>query len=232
MGSIEGKTVAIVAMGKSCTDYVLEAAVQNSRSQIADEIWAINAMGDVIYHDRLFIMDDLRVFVHRMAERKPWYTDWMKTHQKPIYTSVDYPEFPSSIAYPLQEVINDLENSHYFNSTVAYAVAYAIHRKVSAIKLYGADFTYPNVHTSESGRGCVEFLLGVAHARGIRIDTAGTTTLLDTNVPKEHKLYGYIRQPSVDMVSGQFQVKLSGGVDYEEIKGVHMPYGRYALTEE
>ena len=225
------KSVAIVAMGASHSDYTGEASMANSRYQVADEIWAINAMGDVIKHDRLFIMDDLRVFVKRMADTKPWYTQWMMKHDKPIITSVDYPEFPSSEAYPLEQVVNNLSNPHYYNSTVAYAVALAIVEKFDKIRLYGADFTYENQNRAEGGRGCVEFLLGIAHARGIQIEMAHSTTLLDQHVPKEHKFYGFIHQPTVQNDGEQFSVRTNGGVDYDEIGEVDFVYGRYALRK-
>jgi hypothetical protein len=50
----------------------------------------------------------------------------------------------------------------YFNSTAAYAVAYAIHMGVKKISVFGMDFTYPNAHDAEKGRACVEFWLGIA----------------------------------------------------------------------
>jgi hypothetical protein len=41
----------------------------------------------------------------------------------------------------------------YFNSTAAYAVAYAVAIGVEQITLFGFDFTYPNAHQAEQGRG-------------------------------------------------------------------------------
>lgn len=226
------KSVAIVAMGASHADYTNEAALAHSRHQVADEIWAINAMGHVIEHDRLFVMDDLRVFVKRMEQAKQsWYTDWMKTHEKPIYTSVDYPEFPSSVPYPLAYVINNLRVPEYYNSTVAYAIALAITEGFGRIRLFGCDFSYENGHRSEAGRGCVEFFMGIAHARGIVIEVARQSTLLDQNVPRDHKLYGYIKQPDIgwDQQNNQYRAMPQGGVEYNDIHKVDFEHGRYVL---
>lgn len=227
-------SVAIVAMGRSHADYCMEAAVENSRYRLADEIWAINAMGHVIQHDRLYVMDDLRVFVKRMEGTKPWYTEWMQTHDRPIYTSVDYSEFPASVEYPLQTVVQELQNPYYFNSTVAYALAHAIaEKRFNAISLYGCDFSYDDAHQSEAGRGCVEFLLGIAHARGIAINLAHNTTLMDQNVPVEHRFYGYIKQPHVTaQQDGQYAVQMAGGVEYNDIGPIDFVYGRYALRKK
>jgi hypothetical protein len=226
-----GKSVAIVAMGRSQADYTKEAAIHNGRCKEADEIWAVNAMGDVLKHDRLFVMDDLRVFVKRMEKAgRTHYTDWMKVHDKPIYTSIDYPEFPSSVRYPLERVIKTLQNPSYFNSTVAYALALAIVEGFETIKLYGCDFTYENNHRSESGRGCVEFLIGIGHAMGISMQVAGNSTLMDQSVPSDHKLYGYIRQPKVSTSEQGYEVSTPGGVNYEDIRKVGFEHGRYVLV--
>jgi hypothetical protein len=185
--------VAIVAMGMSSGTYLRLAASLGSRHKVADETWAINSMGGVIEHDLLFHMDDCKVQEAR-AERKPdnnvaGMLGWLKDHPK-FMTSKAYPDYPGAIEFPLQEVIQSV-GSTYFNSTVAYAVAYAIHLGVKKISLYGVDYSYANSHKSESGRGCVEFLLGIAAARGIHIEVASDSTLLDANVDPRIRPYGY-----------------------------------------
>jgi hypothetical protein len=53
------------------------------------------------------------------------------------------------------------------------------------------DFTYPNSHDAEKGRACVEFWLGVAATRGIKIGLAKGTTLMDAWCDRQERLYGY-----------------------------------------
>ena len=56
------------------------------------------------------------------------------------------------------------------------------------------DFSYQgNLHFAESGRACVEFWLSKCISEGMQVQVAGTSGLLDTNVPAEQKLYGYHR---------------------------------------
>ena len=50
-----------------------------------------------------------------------------------------------------------------------------------------------NLHMAEAGRACTEFWLAVAINRGMQIEVAHRSNLLDTNVPDEEKLYGYHR---------------------------------------
>lgn len=186
-------SVAIVAMGRSSATYLSMASTKGGRHKIADEVWAINSMGGVIQHDLLFHMDDCRVQEAR-AKAQPdgnvaGMLDWLKVHPR-FFTSKAYPEYQGAMEYPLQDVINGI-GSVYFNNTVAYAVAWAIHIGVKKISLWGVDYSYPDLHKAESGRGCVEFLLGVAAARGIELEVAADSTLLDANVPDNQKPYGY-----------------------------------------
>jgi hypothetical protein len=46
---------------------------------------------------------------------------------------------------------------------------------------------------AEAGRACTEFWLSAAVARGMHVDVASSSSLLDTDVPIEEKLYGYHR---------------------------------------
>ena len=56
---LSGKKIAIVAMGKSHAQFVLA----KTHSQPIDEVWAINAMAGVVYHDRVFMMDPASRFL-------------------------------------------------------------------------------------------------------------------------------------------------------------------------
>ncbi|MES0444978.1 MAG: methyltransferase domain-containing protein [Desulfobacterales bacterium] len=187
------KSVSIVAMGKSAATYIRLASNKGGRQRVSDEVWAINSMGNVIKHDLLFHMDDCRVQESR-AKRDPdgnvaGMVEWLKSHPRFI-TSKKYPEYTGAHEFPLQDVINSVGTT-YLNNTVAYAVAYAIFIGVQKISLYGADYSYDDLHKAESGRGCVEFLLGMAAARGIQVEVAQDSTLLDACIPDDLRFYGY-----------------------------------------
>jgi hypothetical protein len=190
--------VAIVAMGPSRADYVRECVEKSSRWGVADETWAINAMAGIIDHDRAFVMDDLRYFQKqaRVAPHLAGYQQWLhQAHRPPIYTSVAYPEFPASVEFPLKEVVEKLGFA-YFNTTVAYAVAYAIFLGVRELRLYGLDFTdKKDRHFAEAGRACVEHWLRDARWRGIKLHVAPSSSLLDQG--EGRPLYGYSVAPGV-----------------------------------
>jgi protein-L-isoaspartate O-methyltransferase len=191
------KHVSIVAMGGSAESYIANIKQLGDRHVYCDEVWAINAMGGVIQCDLVFHMDDVRVQEIRAAARPDTNIAhmlcWLKKTTTPVMTSVPHADYPATIAYPFEDVVNDL-GSVYFNNTVAYAVAYAIHRKVEKISLFGCDFGYTNVNKAERGRACVEYWLGVADARGIKLGLPQNTVICDTLVddsPEDVYAYGY-----------------------------------------
>lgn len=184
-------SVAIVAMGGSRQAFFTET-IQNG-GPVADEIWAINAMAGLVKWDRMFHQDDIHIQELRREagdERIGNMIDCIKNAEGPVYTSRVYPEYPTTVEFPLEWVINRIGN-YYHNSTVAYAVTFAIAIGVKRIKLYGADFGYPTLFKREQGRGCVEFWLGVAASRGIEVLLPPGTTLMDQHVSPRERLYGY-----------------------------------------
>jgi hypothetical protein len=192
--AVSPKHVAIVGLGPSMHEYVKMAKGLGSRAKLCDEVWGINALGDVLNCDRVFHMDDVAVQALRACAQPDSNIAamlvWLQQHPGPIYTSIVREGYPGMIPFPLEDVINDLGYG-YFNNTCAYAVALAIHIGVEKISMFGCDFTYPKAHDAEKGRGCVEYWLGFARARGIEILLPATTSLMDSCEPEALKLYGY-----------------------------------------
>jgi hypothetical protein len=201
--------VVILGLGPSAEQYIDLTKRLGGRRAFADQVWAINGLGDIVQCDLVFHMDDIRVQMLR-ADAKPRsniavMVDWLRTTKTPVITSRAHPDFPAMVEFPLQDVINGLGYA-YFNGTAAYAVAYAIHLGATKISFFGCDFTYPNAHHAEKGRACVEFWIGVAAARGIELGFADSTSLMDTidepSNPTELGVYGYdfdhVRVETVD----------------------------------
>lgn len=186
--------VAIVGIGPSSAQYARLCSIQGGRHRFCDETWTINAFGDVLACDRVFHMDDVRIQQIR-ADARPESNiaamlEWLKTHPGPVVTSQAHPDYPGLVEFPLEDVLNDCPFG-YFNSTAAYAVAYAIHIGVKKITLFGCDFSYEKSHDAEKGRACVEFWLGMAVERGILISVPKNTTLLDACSTQAERFYGY-----------------------------------------
>lgn len=188
--------VTILGLGPSLDRYVDIAKRLGGKHAYCDEVWGINAVAGVVMCDRVFHMDDVRIQESR-AEALPESNiarmmEWIKLHPGPIYTSRSYPDYPGLVDYPLEAVLNSFPNATgYFNSTAAYAVAFAVHIGVKKISLYGIDFTLPNSHHAEKGRACVEYWLGVASERGIEIRIPKASSLMDALHTQQERFYGY-----------------------------------------
>ena len=182
--------VAIVGLGGSYSDYIAARVA----SQEFAEVWGINCIGGIIHVDKTFMMDPVSRFLdtENAGTQTGVARQFLKTNKKPIITCQLDKRVKHLELYPLKEIALDLGYC-YFNNTVAYAMAYAIWKKVKQISLYGIDYTYKNVSMAESGRACVEFWCAIAATKGIKLEVAHRSSLLDTNVPDNEKLYGYHR---------------------------------------
>ena len=165
------------------------------RSESFNEVWAINSIASAIFHDKVFMMDPPSRFLDGKFAGKQ--TNSMKERlltklEVPIFSCTLDDRCPDVVEYPLQDVLQKTKYA-YLNNTVAYAIAYAIAYEATELHLYGIDFSHKNVHFAESGRACCEFWLAIAISKGIKINIASSSSLLDTNVPDDEKLYGYHR---------------------------------------
>jgi hypothetical protein len=224
---LKGKEIAIVALGGSFHDYVLSRI--NSKDYA--EVWGINSIGAVFHVDRTFMMDPASRFLDdvkagtQTGVAKEFLLE--TPHKGPIYSCCLDERVPEIELYPLEEVVSELFFC-YFNNTVAYAVAYAIYQEVSKIHMFGVDFSYKqNLHFAEAGRACVEFWLAIALSKGILVEVAPRSGLLDTNVPEHEKLYGYHRleDPLVQrVVDGQLVVARKSNIaSVQDEEGLSSP---------
>lgn len=185
--SHEGKRVALVGGGFSGHRFLW--AVGLAEKPIYDEVWTINHMGKALkgWSTLIFHMDDLKCderFVGSMYELGI-----------PVMTSTAYEEFPNSVAYPIQDIW-DAVKLDYFETTVDYAIAFAVWRRVGWLELYGCDFTSPDNTLLEEGRTSAEFWLGFTAGRGVKFAVVAGSTLMGCD--RARKLYGYAEQPTLE----------------------------------
>ena len=212
--------VAIVGLGPSCVSLFEMTRRLGGLSAYCDEVWGLNAIGDVLRCDRIFHMDDMRVQEARAAAKPDSniaaMVAWLRDNPGPVYTSIVREGYPGHVAFPLEDVLNASGDSNggapYFNSTAAYAIAYAIHIGVKRISLFGLDYTLPNRHKAEQGRACCEFWLGIAAARGIQITIPEMSSLMDGCANDRDRLYGY------DCVDVHFHDLPGGGLKVEFVE--------------
>ena len=210
-------SIDIVGLGNSFSEYILAKI----RSEKFDEVWAINSMSGVIYHDKCFMMDPPSRFLDTPNAGKQTNIMAERLKQKinvPIFSCTLDKRCPDVVEFPLKEVLQKTGYA-YLNNTVAYAFAYAIAQEVSDLHLYGIDFTHKAVNFAEAGRACCEFWLAIAITKGIKVHIAHNSSLLDMNVPDDQKLYGYHRldDPIVSSVdNGELLVTRKSKMDPPE----------------
>ena len=190
---LEGKKVAIIGLGASQIDYV----IGRENSAVWDEVWCINSSISVFKCDRVFMMDPASRYLD--TEDAGNQTDVMRRLLPdfdpaiPIYSCELDERVPSVVEYPINDVIGD-QKCAYLNTTVAYAIAFALYNKVGHIDLYGMDFSYKhNLHFAEAGRACVEFWVSRCISNGVSVGCSPRSALLDSNVEPHERLYGYHR---------------------------------------
>ena len=187
--------VAILANGESLNNYT-----QNPLNIKYDQVWGLNqmAMWKNFKMDKLFVMDDLKL-------RMPFYAgydfvNFLKTYKTEIVTSKAYPEWPTSVDYPLYEVCQ------YFGvpagidmySTPDYMIALAIMQGATEIHLPGVDM---NDKTTLEMRAGTAHWIGVAHARGVLVKSYSPSIFQYLTNPghgMECGLYGYAKRPRIE----------------------------------
>lgn len=196
------KTVAMVGLGPSLREYTAESFGKKNLTHF-DEVWGINTAYRSLKCDKIWLMDDLK---NGIAHNYPDWANELKLEKTPIITSRQYDEFPSSVPYPLDDIVEHF-HSDYFDVTPAYMIAYAAYIKVETLFCFGIDFHYPNAQVVETGLGCTSYWLGRAEEHGVHYKVPNTSTLMSANLVMEEKdeqtgkvrarrmLYGYDYNP-------------------------------------
>jgi len=105
---------------------------------------------------------------------------FLSTCGVPVYQQAIDDRIPTSVLYDVDAVWKDIAPSinrgPYMTSTPAYALAQAISEEVSEIKLFGLNLS-ANIEYIQQ-RPCLEFLLGIAQGRGIKVTIPQGSPLL------------------------------------------------------
>ena len=176
--STRPKSVALLGMGPSLRSY-MDDSFRKKNLQHFDEVWGVNTVHRIFKCDKIWAMDDLK---YGIGHNYPDWASELKLESIPIITSTAYDEFPTSVAYPLEEVINKFKGDDFFSNTIAYAIAYAALIEVETLCCCGIDFYYPEAKIVESGLGCVSYWLGIAKMCGVKYQVPNTSTLLDAHL--------------------------------------------------
>ena len=182
------------------------------------ECWGLNR-GYVFQRraDRWYDMHskEIRYCEHRRPGK---HTEWLKAFKGPVYMHQPDPEIPNSVAYPLAEVAHEIagnlyrqdkdgnltsaENEPYLTSSIAQEIAHAITEGYDEIRLYGIDLNTDSEYAWQ--KPGVEYLLGVAAGRGIKVVLPDCCPLL------KGRIYGrgFLSPEGERMSLDQLQIRL------------------------
>lgn len=148
--------VAIVGMSPSCAD-----APWNN---IEWEKWGLPwHEGYWQRCDRLFEMHDKRLLDGPHSRRPMGYEERLQECGVPLYMQE---ADGNALRYPFEAVAETI-GGHYWNSSIAYALALAIHEDADEIAIYGVDMASDDEYGYQ--RPNMEYLIGVAVGMGISV---------------------------------------------------------------
>jgi hypothetical protein len=162
------------------------------------EVWGLNQLGKDFDLNRLFVMDDLKSRLPHWDADLP---DWLKTYDKEIITSKVYPEWPTSVRFPLEAVSKffGMPLGISFYSSVDYMIALAIYEGYDEINLCGVDCANPRREHTE--RCSIARWIAVAQSKKIRVITYPGSFFhwfTQTGICYNEGLYGYDRAPRIE----------------------------------
>lgn len=105
----------------------------------------------------------------------PEYMDWLRHTTTPVYMRERRDEFPTSIAYPFDEVFAMTENIklrgkplRYFTSSPSEAIALAVLQNRPRIELYGIELMDNKEYRDQ--RECFSFWVAFAGGKGVPVE--------------------------------------------------------------
>lgn len=115
--------------------------------------------------DRLFEMHDMRLLESEHSKRKDGYLGAIADAGVPLYMQEAYGGM-NAIRYPFEAVAETI-GAAYWNSSIAYAMALAIHEGAEEIGIYGVDMKGDDEYGYQKPN--MEYLVGLARGKGIKV---------------------------------------------------------------
>ena len=151
------------------------------------EIWSCNGAWGEERSDRHFQMHTPEPEHIESLYGDP-YMRWLSVFPGPVYMQRPVPWVPKSVALPI-EVLSK-EFPEHWGCTPAYMIALAIHEGFREIAICGIELIHDSEYKSQ--REAVQFYLGLAIGRGIKVSFPGGSAL-----EKHSTRYGYDHPPEI-----------------------------------
>lgn len=153
-----GLKVAIVGLSPSTHDLApwADSSWEKWGLPWDDKGWALMS--------RHFEMHDMRLLDSPHSKRKEGYWGRLQDCER-LYIQAPDARLPNAAVYPFDEVAKT--TSAYWNSSIAYAMALAIHEGAEEIGVFGVDMESDEEYGYQKPN--MEYLIGLARGRGIKV---------------------------------------------------------------
>ena len=159
----------------------------------------IYALNDYVNFEKFQIMPDI-LFIMDVLDEKPMVVSGIQDLGQTIarinqlgcrfIAPYKYAEIPKSEAFPLRECVKEF-GAPYFTNTVAFMIAHALLSGAKEIDIYGVNQASSSEYFYE--KSGVEYWLGVANGRGVKVTINGPKSELLRNKDRfgGSLMYGY-----------------------------------------
>ena len=164
-------------------------------------VWGLNDLYDQIpRYNRWFEMHSRGPLIDgwKSSRTNRNHLEVLQQMQCPIYMQQKHEDIPNSVAYPLQEMLDQFGN--YFTNSISYMLALAIYEGYEEIQMYGVDMAVGTEYSQQ--RPSCEYFIGVAIGRGINVHIPEASDLL-----KARCLYGYEQEKEEAFIAKLKQVQ-------------------------
>jgi hypothetical protein len=147
------------------------------------EIWCLNEMYKVATEVKNFRADRWFEIHDPLSKSKATkeHHSFLTTCSIPLYMQKHYEEFPSSIKFPKDEIIdffNDkgCKGSKYFTNSISWFIALAIMEGFKTVSIYGVDLATDSEYGWQ--RPSCEYWIGLAEGLGVEVIIPQSSDLL------------------------------------------------------
>lgn len=160
------------------------------------EFWALNDMYEMIPTANISRWFELHTRREQekviSARASGGYLDGLRSLTMPVYMQDKYEDIPTSIKYPLEDVIAHF-GRQYFKSTLDYMIALALYEGFEEIHIYGVNMADSIEYAHQ--RPSMEYWIGRAEGMGVKVVLPEGCDLL-----KAYFRYGYDEERESDLL--------------------------------
>lgn len=175
--------VALVGMGPSAATFANAVYYEEVRPKPGHtEVWTLNYGHLVWQHQVLFNMRDL--LYERQHNPAGDFIEAYRDHPVPVVTTRFIPGIKNCYEFPFEKMFAKF-GDQYFSCGSSFMVAFAIMclemepEGDKELHMYGFDFNYVDKGAIEAGRANLEYWIGRATQRGIKVHIPPASTLMD-----------------------------------------------------